>query len=207
MNLTNKKRILVFISGMVILTLGAALTIKADLGAGSWDSVNVGLRDKFGLSIGTFAFIIGVFMTIIAGILRKGKFNFYTLITAFGLGYLTDFWMFILNIIPISENIYIRYLYFVLGIIVLSTGLGIYLIPNLAPNSLDDCMMAFMERFNLSVGVSKIISDMIGIIIALSLSGPIGFGTIILTLVIGPLTNLSYNKFSKILLDNKIVVN
>ncbi|MDU2157408.1 MAG: hypothetical protein E7E59_11505, partial [Clostridium sp.] len=92
-------------------------------------------------------------------------------------------------------------------IIVLSSGLGIYLIPNLSPNSLDDCMMAFRERFNLSVGVSKIISDMIGIIIALSLSGPIGFGTIILTLVIGPLTNLSYNKFSKILLDNKIVVN
>ena len=38
MNLTNKKRILVFISGMVILTLGAAFTIKADLGVGSWNS-------------------------------------------------------------------------------------------------------------------------------------------------------------------------
>ncbi|ASW43925.1 YczE/YyaS/YitT family protein [Clostridium isatidis] len=196
MNLDIKKRLSIFLLGAFILTLGVSLIIKGDLGAGSWDSVNVGLYNKIGLSIGTFAFIIAIFMVIIAGILRKGKFNFYTLITAFILGYLTDFWIFILNKLLTFNNIYIRILYLLCGIVILSFGLALYLIPNLAPNSLDDCMMAFRERFNLGVGISKVITDTIGIIIAFIVSGPIGLGTILITFSVGPLTNIIYNKLS-----------
>lgn len=190
-----KDRIVMFIIGIFILTLGASLTIKANLGAGSWDSANVGLSNLIGLSVGTFSFIIAIIMTIIAGILRHGKFNFYTLGTAFIISCCTDFWLFIIDKVPFN-NIGQRFIYFILGIFILSLGLAIYLIPNLAPNSLDDCMLAFKERFNLSVGVSKLITDCLGIVIALLVSGPIGLGTIIITFSVGPLVGIFYSKFS-----------
>lgn len=191
-----KSRITVFLVGIVILTLGVALTIKANLGVGTWDSVNVGLSHKFKLSVGTFAFIIGIIMTILAGILRNGKFNFYTLGTAFVLGGCTDFWLSIINRLSLSDSYTNKIIYFILGIFILSLGLAIYLTPNLAPNSLDDCMMAFKDKFKLSVGMAKLITDGVGIIFAFLVKGPIGFGTIVIILSVAPLVNIFFNKIN-----------
>lgn len=193
-----KKRVLLFVTGIIILTLGVALTLKSGLGAGSWDSVNVGLSKIFGLSVGSFAFIVGVVMTILAGILRGGKFKPQTLITAFVLSAFTDFWLNIINNMTLKDSIFNRSMCLLAGIVILAFGLALYLIPNLSPNSFDDCMMAFRERFELSVGKSKVIVDSIGIIIAFIVSGPIGIGTIIITLSIGPLVNVIYNRLNKL---------
>lgn len=193
-----KKRVLYFITGIIILTLGVALTLKSGLGAGSWDSVNVGLSKIFGLSVGSFAFIIGVIMTILAGILRRGKFKPQTLITAFVLSAFTDFWLNIVSKMPIKHSFLNQSICLLAGIVILAFGLALYLIPNLSPNSFDDCMMAFRERFKLSVGKSKVIVDSIGIMIAFLVSGPIGIGTILITLSVGPLVNVIYNRLNKL---------
>lgn len=200
-----KKRVLLFIIGIIILTLGVALTLKSGLGAGSWDSVNAGLSNIFGLSVGSFAFIIGVIMTIIAGLLRNGKFKPQTLITAFVLGGCTDFWLYIINKVYLKEDLLIQSIFLLVGIVTLAFGLALYLMPNLAPNSLDDCMMAFREKFKLSVGKAKIIVDSIGIIMALIVSGPIGLGTIVITFSVGPLANVFYNRLNKISVLNQSI--
>lgn len=194
-----KNRIIIFVLGIIVLTLGVSLTIKANLGAGSWDSVNVGLSNRFSLSVGSFGFIIAIIMTIIAGGLREGKFNFYTLVTAFVLSSCTDFWLIVVSKIQFNNGLIERLVCLLIGILILSIGLAIYLIPNLAPNSIDDCMMAFRQRFNLSVGVAKFLVDGLGIIIALIVSGPIGIGTILITFSVGPLVNIAFNKLNAIL--------
>ncbi|EHJ01230.1 protein of unknown function DUF161 [Clostridium sp. DL-VIII] len=194
-----KNRIIIFVLGIIILTLGVSLTIKANLGAGSWDSVNVGLSNKFSLSVGSFGFIIAIIMTIIAGGLRKGRFNFYTLATAFVLSSCTDFWLIVVSKIQFNNGLIERLVCLLIGILILSVGLAIYLTPNLAPNSIDDCMMAFRQRFNLSVGVAKFLVDVLGIIIALIVSGPIGIGTIAITFSVGPLVNIAFNKLNAVL--------
>ena len=201
MNLSSfKSRIILFIVGIMILTLGVALTVKADLGVGTWDSVNVGLSNRFGLSVGTFSFIIAIIMTIIAAVLRNGKFNLYTLGTAFVLSSFTDFWLFVVNKLPLGDSYINRVVYFLLGILILSMGLAIYLTPNLAPNSLDDCMMAFRNKFNLSVGMAKLITDGVGIIFAILVGGPIGLGTIVIIISVAPLVNIFFNRINSLII-------
>lgn len=201
MNLSSfKNRIILFVVGIMILTLGVAFTIKADLGVGTWDSVNVGLSNRFGLSVGTFSFIIAIIMTIIAAILRNGKFNLYTLGTAFILSSFTDFWLFVVNKLPLGDSYLNRAVYFLLGIFILSIGLAIYLTPNLAPNSLDDCMMAFRSKFNLSVGMAKLITDGIGMIFAMLVGGPIGIGTIVIIFSVAPLVNIFFNRINSLVI-------
>ena len=201
MNLSSfKSRIILFIVGIMILTLGVAFTVKADLGVGTWDSVNVGLSNRFGLSVGTFSFIIAIIMTIIAAVLRNGKFNLYTLGTAFVLSSFTDFWLFVVNKLPLGDSYINRVVYFLLGILILSMGLAIYLTPNLAPNSLDDCMMAFRNKFNLSVGMAKLITDGVGIIFAILVGGPIGLGTIVIIISVAPLVNIFFNRINSLII-------
>ena len=159
-----KVRIILFLLGICILTLGVALTIQADYGAGAWDSVNVGL---------------------------------YTIITAILLGVCTDGWLYFIRNVLTSSNEIVRIYCMVFGIAILSIGLGIYLYANLIPNSLDDCMMAFHERFNIGIGISKVGTDLIGVLIALSLGATINIGTILSVIIVGPLANYIYTLLCK----------
>ncbi len=186
----NKKRYISFILGILILTLGVALTIKADIGIGAWDSVNVALYTTYGLSVGTFAVIISLIMVVLSGLLRSGKFNFYTLITAFLLGVFTDFWLRIVNSIKVMDSFAIKSCYFILGMILLAFGIALYIQPNLAPNPLDDFMIALRDKLGIKISISKLLVDVLGLIIGLLLNGPIGWGTLIITIALGPLVGL-----------------
>lgn len=196
--MSNKKRYLLFLIGIIILTLGVALTIKADFGVGPWDGVNVALNRIYGLSVGTFAIIIAFIMTLINGLLREGKFNFYTLITGFLLGIFTDFWLYIIGGLIIGNDLIIRLICFILGIILLSFGIALYIRLGLAPNSLDDFMVALSEKFNIRISVSKLIVDILGLIIGLLVHGPIGLGTLIITIGLGPLIGVFDKRLEKL---------
>lgn len=185
-------RAILFILGICILTLGVALTIQSNYGAGAWDSVNVGLYQTFGLSVGTFSILLSFIFVLIGGLLRNGKFNPLTIITAILLGVCTDGWLYFIRSVFSSSNEIVRVYCMIFGIAILSIGLGIYLYADLIPNSLDDCMMAFNERFNLGIGVSKVIIDSIGVLIALSLGATISIGTILSVIIVGPLANYIY---------------
>lgn len=197
--ISNKKRYSLFLIGIIVLTLGVALTIKADFGVGSWDAVNVALNRIYGLSVGIFAIIIAVIMTVMSGLLREGKFNFYTLITALLLGIFTDFWLYVIERIIVGNSLFIRSSCFILGIILLSFGIALYIRLELAPNSLDDFMIALNEKFNIIISVSKLIIDVFGLIIGLFLNGPIGLGTLIITIALGPLIGFFDKRLKKVM--------
>ncbi len=84
-----------FIIGLLIMTFGICLTIKADLGAGAWDALNVALSEEIGLTIGKWVMIDGAILIIVNSILVKRKPEFLSLITIIFIGSLVDFWMLI----------------------------------------------------------------------------------------------------------------
>ena len=58
-----------FILGLMILALGAALTVKGKLlGIGPWDVFHYGLSLKLGLTIGSWSIIIGFLLLTISSI-------------------------------------------------------------------------------------------------------------------------------------------
>ena len=66
------KRWLFFIGGMVILSLGVALTIKGRLyGLGPWDVFHYGLWDTFGLTIGSWSIIVGAVIVLFTAVALK----------------------------------------------------------------------------------------------------------------------------------------
>lgn len=184
------KRIALFLGGIFILTVGVALQINANLGIGCWDSVNVGLHESTSISVGTFAFMVGVIMVIIAGCLRGFHFRIMTLVTAFFMGSFTDLSIYLLRFLPINYIGMNRYVFLILGIIITSFGIALYLLSNLPPNAVDDCTLAIKEKFNLNIGVAKLLLDISGLLVALFIQGPIGIGTLFITLLVGPFVSI-----------------
>ncbi|MGL4335260.1 MAG: YczE/YyaS/YitT family protein [Turicibacter sp.] len=181
----NFKRIIIFNLGIITLALGAVLLSKTGIGISSWDAVNFGLSGLFGLTVGTWVSISSFIVLIFAAILQKKSINFVSFIIGIITGLFIDLWISILE--PISFNTLLtQYLFFIIGVLTLSLGIGLYLLPKYSPGPVDYLMVVIKEKYHLKIMYAKLMIDFSLIFIAFLCKGPIGIGTIIIALLLGP---------------------
>src|SRR5699024_11761977 len=76
-----------FTFGLIVFSLGITLTINFQhLGIHPWDVLNVGLYEKVGLSIGTWAILIGVLLIGVSWVLDKSYIRIGTFFNVFIVG-------------------------------------------------------------------------------------------------------------------------
>ncbi|WP_335870986.1 YczE/YyaS/YitT family protein [Bacillus sp. 2205SS5-2] len=182
----NLYKILFYLVGLFIISFGVTLTIKADLGAGAWDALNVGLSTTIGLTVGTWVIIVGSILIFLNAYLLKERPDFLAFITVLLVGFFIDFWL----IFALSEwtpdNLAYRVVLLLLGLGILSFGIATYLQANYPLIPIDNFMMALRARFKLNLSVAKTVGELTALILALLFQGPIGIGTLIITFGIGP---------------------
>lgn len=180
------KRLLFWLLGIIILSLGASLTIKANMGVGAWDALNVGLSRIYGLTVGSFVIIIGIILLFVNAVLLKSRPDYMAVFTFFIIGSLIDLWMLVVfrNFGP--NEFIIKLVTLVVGLLIIGLGVAIYLQPKFPLNPIDNFMMGVSKRLGVSIVVAKTIGELIALVLALIVKGPIGFGTIIVTIGIGP---------------------
>ena len=152
------KKYMIFLLGIAILTLGVSMTVKSDIGAGSYDSINFAIADilntKVSLAISMTAFLV----LIITAYIRKGFIRITTFITSVIMGLFTDVWVKVVDLIPV-DTILNKLILFIVGMILVCLGIALYMIPKLPTNPTDDLMVALTEK-KLSIKKSKMIIDM-----------------------------------------------
>lgn len=201
---------LFYIIGLSFLALGISVMILADLGAGAWDAMYVGLSDHTGLSVGTWILLIGVFLIILNSLILKKMPEFLSVITILIIGSLIDFWLIVVFASFSPDDFALRVLMFIGAILIIALGISSYLQSNFARNPMDTLMMAIQYRTGRSLAFSKTVMEVTVLIIALLLGGPIGIGTFIVTFSIGPLIQLfigPMTRFRTHLCTNEIETN
>ncbi|MET0785389.1 MAG: membrane protein [Paenisporosarcina sp.] len=181
---------LFYIVGLSFLSLGISVMILADLGAGAWDAMYVGLSELTGLTVGTWILLIGVLLILLNSVILKKMPEFLSVITILIIGSLIDFWLLIVFSSFSPEDFAFRIILFISAILFIALGISCYLQSNFARNPMDTLMMAIQYRTGKSLAFSKTIMEVTVLIIALLLGGPIGVGTLIVTFTIGPLIQL-----------------
>ncbi|MBB6452727.1 hypothetical protein HNQ94_001173 [Salirhabdus euzebyi] len=186
-----------YVIGLIILSFGITLTIKAGLGTGAWDALNVGLS-KIKFTVGTWVILVGIILIIVNAILMKKRPDLYAIITIFIVGFCIDFWLYLLN--PNApELLWVKVLLFVCGASLLAFGVSVYLQAKFAPVPIDNLMIAIHTRFGFGLSTSKTIAEVVALTFAFLFRGPIGIGTIIVTFSIGPLIHVFYPRIEKVL--------
>lgn len=187
-----------YVGGILILTLGVALSSKAGLGTGSLDSINFALASRTQLNLSIVIVLMAFIAIFISAVIRRGKLSFKTLMTAIFMGVFTESWVKIIDVINV-DTIAQQIIVFALAIFCVSLGIAIYLRPKFPANPNDDIIVALNEVLGLKMGTAKLFIDIIAIVIALLLKGPVGIGTVLMTVLIGPIVNLInsiINKFT-----------
>ncbi|MFC7322858.1 YczE/YyaS/YitT family protein [Halobacillus campisalis] len=192
-------KVFFFLVGLVIISLGISLTINADLGVGAWDAMNVGLTNTFGLTVGNWVIIIGAILILTNALIAKEKPDLLAVITIVILGKFIDFWL--LNVFADLEltQMLFQIITLVGGIFIIAVGVACYLQPKFSLNPVDNFMVALQKRFGLSLTVSKTLTEGVALLLAIIFGGPIGIGTIIILVCIGPFIQFLDPKAEKVM--------
>jgi uncharacterized membrane protein YczE len=171
------------------MTLGVSLTVKSEIGAGAYDSINFGLAKLLNINVSIAIWTTSFIVVIVAAVIRRRFLKLTTFITALIVGSSTDMWVMMVKNISLNST-FEKVIVFFIGICLVSTGIAIYIIPKLPANPTDDLMVALTEEKCVSIMKAKLAIDITCIIIAFALKGPIGIGTIIATVLVGPLVDI-----------------
>ncbi|MGG0671083.1 YitT family protein [Lederbergia citrisecunda] len=187
-----------FLVGVMVLSLGIAMTIKGQrLGVGPWDVLHIGLTKNFALTIGTWSIILGVVIIVVTSAVLKQWPKLGTWLNMILLGLFIDLfnWM-----LPEFDTMTGQVIIFTLGVAVMSYGIGIYVAPNVGAGPRDSLMLILVDKLGISV---KKVRTMIEVIVAVAgwlLGGPVGIGTVIIALLIGQIVHYALPQCRKLLL-------
>lgn len=187
-----------FIGGMIFMSLGISLTIKGRwLGIAPWDVLHVGLYQNFGLTIGTWGILTGFIIIIVTALFLKEWPRIGTWLNMLLIGLFIDLFNWLLPDVSSTAG---QTIFFVLGVIVLSYGVGIYVSPNLGAGPRDSLMLLFVDKFGWSLRVVRTAIEAVVTLLGFLLGGPVGVGTIIVVLLSGQIIQFALPQCRKLLL-------
>lgn len=187
-----------YLVGLLVAALGITMTIKGyRLGIGPWDVFHVGLYRNFGLTIGSWSIISGLVIVIgTAAVLRQWP-KIGTWLNMILLGVFIDIYNWL---IPDFTGLGAQSIIFVLGVVVMGYGMGIYISPNIGAGPRDSLMLIFVEKFGISIKKVRTIIEVIVACLGWILGGPVGVGTVILALLIGQFVHYTLPQSRKLLM-------
>lgn len=204
------QRLFIFIIGLLIMSLGIVLVITANLGSAPWDVLNIGLHIQFGLTIGSWAIIVGFLILLIVAILSKKLPPFGALLNMVLVGVFIDIFL-LLPFMNTPATLYQKWIMFLIGLIIMGYGMGFYISAKLGAGPRDSLMIVLSEKFGGSIARTRLLMEAIVLIVGWILGGPVSWGTIIYAALIGRVAGWSITqctKWTNYILDrNKRTVN
>lgn len=191
------KRYMFFVVGLVILSFGVTLTIKGhSLGLSPWDVLHYGLWETFGLTIGTWAIIVGAIIVILTAVAMRRFPAPGVYINMFLLGIFIDVFNWAL---PDVEGWLFQSIVFFTGVIIMAFGVAFYITPNLGAGPRDSLMLVLVRKFNFKLSSARNIMEAGALVFGFLLGGPVFIGTLLIVLFLGKLIEMFLPVTRKIL--------
>lgn len=196
------------ILGNIIIGLGVAGLKLSLMGNDPYTAVVLALSDVAHIRVGNFQLVINLVIFVVQLIWGRKYIGFGTLVNMCFLGYLLEFWSWVLNgTIGGAEGhgfVY-GFVYMAVSLICIALGLSMYQTANLGVAPYDYLALGMTDAFKPPYFVNRVITDatcvlIIVIIVLLKLlpwSGShLGLGTVLCAFCFGPIIHF-FNRFSE----------
>ncbi|WP_238985147.1 YczE/YyaS/YitT family protein [Bacillus kwashiorkori] len=165
------------------MALGIVLTIKADLGVAPWDVLHIGLYYQFGLTIGSWSIIIGIFILAISSLIMKSWPKYGSFLNMLLVGIFIDFFM-LLPFLQTPSVFFGKLLMLLIGVVILAFGMGLYISGSIGAGPRDSLMLAFHLKMGWKVQNVRLCMEVMVLFIGFLLGGPVSIGTLIVTVAL-----------------------
>lgn len=173
-------RVLFYLIGLLLLTFGIAATVVSRLGTSPFDAVLVGLHEQFGLTVGSWEYILGATLLACNAVANRGWPEWLAFLTAIVTGLGIDLWLWVLQAIGEPTSLWAQGLLLAAGIAFTSIGIATYLQSDFAPSPFDRTMLILQQKLGVRLSTAKNILMVTFLLLALLVRGPIGIGTLLM---------------------------
>lgn len=178
--------------GFAIYGLAIALIIQAELGTGPWAVLAVALADLTGTTPGTMIILTGL-LVLLGSVLLKEQIGWGTLGNILFIGPWTDLFLFLIP--SLKDNLWLQILGLILAVVLSGVATAVYISVDAGAGPRDSLMLAVSRVTGKSVRRSRIVIEILVVIIGWLLKGPVGIGTLVFAVFIGPFVQLFFKLF------------
>lgn len=171
---------------------GVYLTIQANIGAGPWDVLNLGLSKTLGILYGTASVAIS-YAILGVDIALKEPIGIAMFIDAFVVGKAVDFFNRI-NVVPKCSSLPKGIAVMLIGLVIMAYTQYTYMSASLGCGPRDTLLVALAKRAGrIPIGAVSIALLSLATFIGWLLGGPVGIGTIICAFATGPIMQMAFS--------------
>lgn len=188
--INNVKKIISLIFGLFLFSIGILLTVHANIGAAPWDTFQLGLAGRTGLTFGQVSQIVGLAIIII-NIALKEIPGWGTIANMYFIGLFLD----ILeshSLIPQASGWISGIIMMIVGTMVIGWGTFFYMNAGLGAGPRDGLMLGLARVLSTEVWKARTAIESAVLIGGMLLGRYPGVGTLAFAVLVGPSVELAY---------------
>ncbi len=174
------RRLAQLLFGLMVMGIGVAMLLTADLGAAPWDVLHQGIARRTSLSVGATVIVVGL-LVFAAWIPLRLRPRMGTVLNAVLVGPMIDFGLMVL---PQPPDLASQIAYLLLGTLLFGLGAGLYIAAGLGPGPRDGLMTGLAAR-GLPVRWVRTGLEVGALAVGWALGGTLGVGTLVVALTLG----------------------
>ncbi len=178
--------------GFALFGLSIALLIRSNLGTSPWVVLEVAFSQLTGITPGRMGILIGLVVLLVALALRE-KAGWGTLGNILFIGLWED--MFLGMIPPIHNNLPLQGVLLLTAIFMMGVASAIYIGVDAGAGPRDSLMLAVHRTSNVSIRLGRALIEIVVVTIGWLLGGPLGVGTLVFAVLIGPAVQWAFKVF------------
>src|SRR6476660_2240711 len=177
------RRLVQLAVGLTLYGVSLEMMVRSRLGLDPWDVFHSGIAQHLPVSFGTVVIIVGAAVLLLWIPLRQWP-GLGTVANVVVIGLATDAG---LALIGSPEALWARVLLLGSGIVLNGIAGGLYIGSQLGPGPRDGLMTGFARRSGLSIRLVRTTIEVLVLGVGWLPGGPVGFGTVLYAVSIGPL--------------------
>lgn len=169
--------------GLLLYGVALGLMVRGGIGVSPWDVLALGLAGQSGIGYGTITVLVSLVVMLLWIPLRQ-RVGVGTVLNAFLVGPSADV---TLALIPAQPSIWVGAPMFVVGLVLLAFATGLYIAASFGPGPRDGLMTGLVRVTGWRVWIVRTLIEGGVLVVGFLLGGPVGVGTVLFALGVGPL--------------------
>lgn len=176
-------RFVYLVLSLAICAFAIRLMIDANVGASPWDVFHIGLSHHTPLSIGQASIAAGIVIVAITWFGLREKSGIGTILNVLEIGLLIDV---LAPYMPHPTHFMGQWAQFLLGIVLAGFGTAAYVSAGFGAGPRDGLMMSLNRKYGWPIPRVRTAIEVAVLVAGGLLSGPLGPGTLVFALLMGP---------------------
>ena len=189
--------------GITLISFGAALSQTMNMGLDPFTAINTGASELLGFTLGNYQLFVNAAILAIILFFDRKIIGWGTIFNFVLVGYMIEFFISMLEsfIDPTQFAFIVQLLITVVAILIFTFGVALYMDADLGVSPYDAIAPVITDRVSASYKTVRMIQDIVVVITAWILGGPVGVSTFITGFLAGPLIDFFSNRFTRKLSD------